>query len=81
VYLSEVLTPSFQLEALAKAVGASEEQKRELEKILSKAVDGKDGKTAAAAAKRYAKGCSEKVVDALVTKAIELGITYISTGM
>ena len=80
VHLSEVLTPSFQLDALARAVGATESEKIELERLLSNAVDGKDGQTAKLAAKRFAKGCSEKVVEALVMKAIELGITYVATG-
>jgi len=80
IHLSEVLTPAYQLEALAKAVGATETEKAELEKILSKAVDGRDGKAATAAVKRYAKSCSEKVVEALVMKAIELGVAYITSG-
>jgi hypothetical protein len=78
--LADVLTPAYQLDALATAVGATEQQKVELEKILSKAVDGKDGNVATAAAKRYAKGCSEKVVEAIVMKAIELGIAHITAG-
>lgn len=80
LHLSDVLTPAYQLDALADAVGATEEQKMKLEKTLSRALDGKDSKAATLLAKRLAKGCSEKVVEAIVMKAIELGVAYVTAG-
>jgi hypothetical protein len=81
LHLSEVLTPSYQFAALASALGVTLEQQRELDKALSRAITGPDGRDSAIAlAKRFGKGCSEKVLEALVTKAIELGVSCLTTG-
>jgi DNA-binding NarL/FixJ family response regulator len=79
-HLSEVLTPSYQLAALTKALGLSPEQQVQMERILSAVVAGKqDRGTAVQTAKRFAKGGSEKVLEALVGKAIELAIAHLAT--
>jgi len=80
VHLSEVLTPSYQLAALTNALGLSDEQQAEMEKVLSAVVVGKRDRSAAVqTAKRFAKGGSEKVLEALVGKAIELAIAHLTT--
>jgi len=74
LHLSEVLTPAYQFSALAQAIGVTSEQRQQLESALSKAlVGGIDREKAIAAAKRIAKGSGEKLVETIVTKAIELG--------
>jgi DNA-binding NarL/FixJ family response regulator len=78
--LSEVLTPAYQFAALERAIGLSNGNAGEIEKAMSKAIAGRGTRDSAIqTAKRFAKGGSEKVLEVLVAKAIELGITYIST--
>lgn len=78
-HLSEVLNPSYEFAALTKALGLTGEQQDDLDKLLSKAITGSNGREkAVAATRRFAKGGSEKVAEALATKAIELGIAYLA---
>jgi DNA-binding response OmpR family regulator len=79
VNLSEVLTPAYQLSALTKALGLTGQQQIQIEKALSKAIAGKeDRESAFTMTKRFAKGGSEKVLEAVVGKAIELGLAYLT---
>jgi CheY-like chemotaxis protein len=80
-HLSEVLTPAYQFNALVRALGISAEQKQELEKALSGAIGGDGNRDKViATAKKFGKGASEKVLEAVITKAIELGVTYVASG-
>jgi hypothetical protein len=75
VHLSEILTPSYQFAALAQSLALNGEQRVQLEKVITRAINRPDGREKAlAAAKRFAKGGSEKALEALVRKTIELGI-------
>lgn len=78
--LAEVLTPAYQFDALERAIGTSDGGSREVEKAVSTAVS-RPGKTDAALqlVKRLAKSGSGKVIEVLLSKAIELGVTYVST--
>lgn len=81
IHLAEVLTPAYQLNALCRVLGLTDEQARQIEKVLGKAVSGKqDREGVITVAKRFAKGGSEKVLEALVGKAVELGIMYLAVG-
>ena len=81
IHLAEVLTPAFQMQALSKALGLTSDQQEKLEKVVSEAVSGTESREEAiSAAKRLAKAGSEKVLETLVIKAIELGVVYITSG-
>ena len=78
-HLSEVLNPAHQFAALTKALGLTDEQQEELDKLLSKAITSNNGREKAiAATKRFATGGSERIVETLATKAIDLGIAYLA---
>jgi DNA-binding response OmpR family regulator len=80
-HLSDVLTPAYQFDALVKTLGIDGEQRQELERVISKSLNASTGREKAlATAKKFAKGASIKVVEAIVLKAIELGVTAISVG-
>ena len=80
-HLSEVLTPYYQFESLTSALGLNVEQRRELEKTLSKAIRENSGKDRAiSVVRRFAKRGSAKVFEALVIKAIELGVASLAAG-
>ncbi len=82
VHLSEILTPSYQFNALTKALGLADDQRKQMEESLASAISSKgDRNTTIQTAKRLAKGGSEKVLEALVGKAIELGIAYLAAAM
>jgi DNA-binding NarL/FixJ family response regulator len=77
--LSDVLTPAYQFSALERAIGLSNGSSGEVEKAISAAVTRSGSKDSAVqVAKRFAKGGSEKVLEVLVGKAIELGMTYLT---
>lgn len=79
-HLSEVLTPSFQLLSLTKALGLTDGEQSYLDTLFGSVIAGKqDRNTAILAAKRFAKTGGEKVLEALVVKAIELGIAHLAT--
>jgi len=81
IHLAEVLTPAFQMQALGKALGLTSDQQEKLEKVVSEAASRTESREEAiSAAKRLAKAGSEKVLERLVTKAIELGVVYITSG-
>ncbi len=72
--LAQVLTPAYQFRALTTALGATAEQQGELEKLVSKAIAGSGGRDKiVAAAKKLGFAGSEKLLETLVTKALELG--------
>jgi DNA-binding NarL/FixJ family response regulator len=77
--LSDVLTPAYQFSALERATGLSDGSSAEVEKAISAAVARPGSKDSAVqVAKRLAKGGSEKVLEVLVGKAIELGVVYLT---
>jgi DNA-binding NarL/FixJ family response regulator len=73
--LCQIMTPAYQFSALTQTLGLTEEQQDELEEIVSKAVKKPLLQPKAiAAAKRFGKAGSEKLLEALVTKIVELGV-------
>jgi CheY-like chemotaxis protein len=76
--LGQIMTPAYQFSALTQTLGLTEEQQAELEEIVSKAVKKPMLQSkAVAAAKRLGKAGSEKLLEALVTKIVELGVAAI----
>lgn len=76
--LCQIMTPAHQFNALSRTLGLDDGQREELEAVISKAVKkpALQGQ-AIAAAKRLGNAGSEKLLEALVTKIIELGVAAI----
>ena len=80
LHLTEVLTPAYQFNALAQALTVSGEQRQALDSALSRAIIGGSGRDKAIDfARQIARSGGEKVVETMVTKAIELGVVYLTT--
>jgi DNA-binding NarL/FixJ family response regulator len=78
-HLGTVLTPAHQFQALTSALGATADQQAQLEKLLSRAIAGGTGRDKViAAAKKFGLAGSEKLLETLVTKAIELGAVAVT---
>jgi DNA-binding response OmpR family regulator len=80
-HLSEVLTSNYQFVTLCNVLGLTADQRDQLEKELSKAVSENSNRDRSLnLARRFAKAGSGKVIEALVTKAIEFGIAALAAG-
>jgi len=80
-HLCEVLTPAYQFDALIRTLGVNVEQRQEIERAIGKSLKATDDREkAVAVAKKFAKGASAKVVEAIVLKTIELAVTAIAAG-
>lgn len=78
-HLSQVLTPSYQFSVLTTALGLTVKHRNELEQVLSKAINKGDGRAKVIeVVKRLSKGGSVKVLETVVSKAIELGVVYLT---
>ncbi len=80
-HLGQVLTPAYQFEALARTIGLTRDQREQVERSLSKAIASPRRKEKALeVAKKFAKTGSEKLLETVVAKVIELGIASATGG-
>jgi len=76
-HLSEVLTAKYQFDALVNVLSLSGEPRRQLEAAFSKAISQKRRDCALDMTRRFAKGASAKLLEAIVTKAFQLSLASI----
>jgi len=74
-HLGQVLTPAYQFDSLAAAVNATPDQRSQLETLLTDAIASREseGKVVSAAKKLGITG-SDKLIETIITKAVEFGI-------